>query len=410
MIALLLLALLIPQAGAAPDAPRFFKGNTHTHTLWSDGDAAPEVAAAWYREHGYQFLVLSDHNILSEDEKWFEVETIEQNARSRLTPERLRELRERFGAEQVEVREVDGRTEMRLKTLDELKARFERPGKFLFIQGEEVTDRYDPRSEGVRRLEVHINALNTSERIAPQGGDSPVEVLNRNVDAIVAHGAQAGRPVLAHINHPNFGWSLTWRDVAAVAADRFFEVYNGHKGTNSAGDAEHDSMDTLWDRALTLRLTELGLGVLYGVATDDSHNYHGPGQTSVPGRGFVMVRAAELTPDAVIGAMKRGEFYASTGVVVREFGFDEEGYRVTVAPRAGEHLKVRFVGTRLLANGAAGEVGATLQETVGAEAVYVPTGDLLYVRAVVLSDRPLGDPTFPGETERAWLQPVVLAR
>ena len=55
-------------AGDAPTEWQWFKGNTHTHTLWSDGDAAPEVAAAWYRDHGYDFLVLSDHNILSEGE------------------------------------------------------------------------------------------------------------------------------------------------------------------------------------------------------------------------------------------------------------------------------------------------------------------------------------------------------
>ena len=41
---------------------RFFKGNLHTHTTESDGDADPEWVANWYKEHGYDFLVLSDHN------------------------------------------------------------------------------------------------------------------------------------------------------------------------------------------------------------------------------------------------------------------------------------------------------------------------------------------------------------
>jgi len=50
---------------ASTDGPkRWFKGNTHTHSLWSDGDAAPEHIADWYKSHGYDFLVLSDHNIL----------------------------------------------------------------------------------------------------------------------------------------------------------------------------------------------------------------------------------------------------------------------------------------------------------------------------------------------------------
>lgn len=44
------------------DGMRWFKGNTHTHTTMSDGDSSPEEVARWYKSHGYQFLVLSDHN------------------------------------------------------------------------------------------------------------------------------------------------------------------------------------------------------------------------------------------------------------------------------------------------------------------------------------------------------------
>ncbi len=54
-----------PRAQAAAQL-RWYKGNTHTHTLNSDGDSTPDEVARWYREHGYQFLVLSDHNFLTE--------------------------------------------------------------------------------------------------------------------------------------------------------------------------------------------------------------------------------------------------------------------------------------------------------------------------------------------------------
>jgi hypothetical protein len=37
---------------------RWYKGNTHTHTLNSDGDTTPDEVAKWYREHAYRFLVL----------------------------------------------------------------------------------------------------------------------------------------------------------------------------------------------------------------------------------------------------------------------------------------------------------------------------------------------------------------
>lgn len=40
---------------------RWFKGNLHTHTTRSDGRKTPDQAIACYREHGYDFLALTDH-------------------------------------------------------------------------------------------------------------------------------------------------------------------------------------------------------------------------------------------------------------------------------------------------------------------------------------------------------------
>ena len=47
---------------------RWLKGNTHTHTTYSDGDSPPEVVVDWYAEHGYDFLFLTDHNALIPDD------------------------------------------------------------------------------------------------------------------------------------------------------------------------------------------------------------------------------------------------------------------------------------------------------------------------------------------------------
>ena len=54
----------------AGEGLRWWKGNTHTHTLWSDGDAAPEFVVNWYKEHGYDFLALTDHNIMATIDRW----------------------------------------------------------------------------------------------------------------------------------------------------------------------------------------------------------------------------------------------------------------------------------------------------------------------------------------------------
>src|SRR5688500_17510951 len=45
---------------------RWFKGNTHTHTLNSDGDSTPDEVVRWYREHGYHFVFLTDHNFITD--------------------------------------------------------------------------------------------------------------------------------------------------------------------------------------------------------------------------------------------------------------------------------------------------------------------------------------------------------
>ncbi|MFG0260539.1 MAG: PHP domain-containing protein, partial [Phycisphaerales bacterium JB041] len=54
----------------ADPEPRWFKGNLHTHTFWSDGNDFPEMVVEWYRDNDYNFLALSDHNTLSQGQRW----------------------------------------------------------------------------------------------------------------------------------------------------------------------------------------------------------------------------------------------------------------------------------------------------------------------------------------------------
>ena len=176
------------------------------------------------------------------------------------------ELRERFGEAWVVERSTNGIREMRLKTLGELRARFEETGKFIFIQGEEITDSFE-------KIPVHVNGVHLAELIPPQGGRSVRETMQRNVDAVIAQGRRLDRPTLAHINHPNYGWALGVEDIASVEGERFFEVNNGHSKVRNYGDDLHPGTEEMWDIALTLRLTELNLGLLYGLATDDAHQY-----------------------------------------------------------------------------------------------------------------------------------------
>lgn len=396
--ALLLIAVSVILSGcvgtSSTSDSRWFKGNTHTHTLWSDGDGAPELVADWYVQHGYDFLVLSDHNILSTGERWFNIDDT-----GRLHTEHVAALQQRFGNDAVVIRESNGRKQMRLATLSELRTRFERPGEFLFIQGEEITDSYE-------RTAVHVNGMNLEELINPRGGTSVADVMNRNVDAVHEQGKRLGRPTLAHINHPNYGWALSWQDVASVRNDRFFEVYNGHPTAHNAGGGGHDNAERLWDRALTLRLTELDLGLLYGLATDDGHNYHemDVGRSN-PGRGWIMVRSEQLSTNSLLEALRAGEFYASSGVSLSEVNSGLHRYSVDIDAQPGVGYTTRFVGTRMI-DGQPGPIGELLLETTDDPATYNLSGDELYVRATVTSTTEHPNPHAVGDMEMAWCQPV----
>ena len=65
--------------------------------------------------------------------------------------------------------------------------------------------------------------------------------------------------------------------------------------------------------------------------------------------------------------------------------------------------ETKFIGTRRSTPEITGEVFATVG---GDRAEYELTGDELYVRAVVTSSRPHANPSYKGQQEQAWIQPV----
>jgi hypothetical protein len=153
---------------------------------------------AWYREHGYQFLVLSDHNVLT--------------------------------------------------SVDALNALHGTDGRFLVIKGEEVTDKFGDRP-------VHINGLDVGEKVDPQKGSSLVDVLQRNVDAIRR---VRGVP---HINHPNFQWAFSTEALQQVRNTRLLEIFNGHPQVNNLGGGGVPGLEEVWDAILSSGTLMYGIAV-----------------------------------------------------------------------------------------------------------------------------------------------------
>lgn len=412
-----IVAILLFWACTAPAAeppPRWWKGNLHTHSLWSDGDDFPEMITGWYKERGYHFLAISDHNVLQEGQRWVSIGT---NQPRQLA---LRKYLQRFGTNWVETRANNGVLQARLKPLSEYQTLFQEAGKFLLIQSEEITDHFE-------KLPVHINATHLRDFIKPQGGNSVREVMQNNLDAVLDQSKKTGQPILPHLNHPNFEWGVTAEDLAAVKGERFFEVYNGHPGVRNPGDAEHASTDRMWDIAIALRLAGPEPEKLYGIAVDDSHSYHQFGvRFSNAGRGWIMVRSRFLTPEHLIAAMERGDFYASSGVTLEQVQASSTELKLKIVGQMGVQYQTEFIGTRRgfdvrsqPVKGPDGQelpvtrkysekIGEVLATVQGNAPAYKFTGDELYVRARVTSTRAKANPSREGEFEMAWTQPVYL--
>ena len=406
-----------------PNPPRrWWKGNIHTHSLWSDGNDFPEMIAEWYRTRGYNFLALSDHNVLSEGVRWKKHKDIITRGGPTFGPQVLQKYLDRFGPHWVETRGTPGMDdyEVRLKPLDEFRSLVEQRGQFIMMTGEEITD-------SANGLPVHMNATNLRNLIPPLGGSSVRAAMTANLRAAHEQARKIGREILVHLNHPNYGYAITADDLAAVLSEQFFEVYNGHPSVNHIGDDQHSGTERMWDVANTVRLSQAHAAPLMGLATDDSHDYHHPhGKQSQPGRGWIVVRARHLTPESIVRAVKQGEFYSSSGVQLRDIRFDDEdqSLQLQIEDEEGVSYSTQFVGTlagyntsNRLPKNTNGEsadgterqedaIGVVLLQVEGNNPTYRFSGKELYVRAVVTSSRSHSNPSFNGQFEQAWTQPV----
>jgi hypothetical protein len=146
------------------------------------------------------------------------------------------------------------------------------------------------------------------------------------------------------------------------------EIWNG-VSQNSSGPDDI----TVWDSVLsTGRL-------MYGVACDDSH------RESHQGKGWVMVYASSNHQDTLVEAIRRGDFYASTGIVIDTVSYSPE--KIYVKSSNGEIIK--FFG----------KDGNLLISFNGKEATYQIKGNELYVRAEVTNT----------SGKRGWIQPYFVS-
>ena len=419
-------AALQPSKGGS----RWYRGMLHMHTLWTDGRALPEQAVAAYKDAGYDFIALSDHNRLGVDrDRHVAVGTGKEKGWPPLCvhPDCFKKYMERFG-KTASVRKGEGAlTFVRLKTFAELKAMFEEKEKFLLLPGVELTT--DVKVKDVT-YSMHMNVIGIDDVIERAKRAKFVEYLpGRTISDAIRESRELsealakarGQSCICMVNHPQWlYYDVVAQDIIDNPELRYFEICSN--GSEWPVPDELDGEwynDHLWDAVLAYRATH-GQQLLYGFGCDDTHFYPGSGLENpyVFGDGYIMVRAEELSQKALFDAIRHGDFYASSELDLEDVSFDGKmrTLKVSVPATPGVSYKIRFITTK---RGAPldpvrhvdipatkehfnrsrkvpiydGRIGATAKLVEGKkgerlEASYTLAADDLYVRARVESDAP----------------------
>ena len=172
--------------GQSSSPLKWLKGNTHTHTLNSDGDSAPDEVVKWYRENGYNFLFITDHEYIT--------------------------------------------------NVSPLNHLFGKPETFIVISGQEVTDIFDKKP-------LHINGLGLTKVIMPSRLAGSVLTLQKNIDDVRNAGG------IPQLNHPNFGWALTAAEIKQLKGVKMMEIFNGNPLVNNSRVARL-RLRRFWDELL----------------------------------------------------------------------------------------------------------------------------------------------------------------
>ena len=319
---------LAHPADIAGEPEVWLKGVTHVHAKASgDSSEPPANVIAWYESHHYDFIVLTDHNRVSE---------------------------------------LDARS----NTRGQITLRDPQRGLIVF-SGIELTHNPIgclPQGDPSRNCRIHVNLIGPTARPgkrlewAERRSHARLDMYRAAVKAQTTLGG------IGQINHPQWLWGMT-PDLLVELSKRglhLMEVANAQFARWNAGDANHLSTDALWDAALMQGAT------VWGTASDDAHHYEGHGQWP-PGGGWVVVRARR-EPHAILDALANGRFYASNGVVLDHAEVDGNELRVEVDPGAPGHYTIDFIENGRRISSITGKVARRPIPTAG------------YLRAVVTRD------------------------
>ncbi len=297
----------------------WYKGNLHSHTTNSDGYLKPEEVVTLYKNHGYDFLCLSEHD-------------------------QYTDYRETFNNK-----------------------------NFIILPGLEASA-YLLEKEGSRNcLKVHhihgilgnwemqVNASTSlfshKEKIAPS---IYYETWNGGAVAQELADYLKNRGCITTYNHPI--WSRVKEEEFSNTKGIFgLEIFN----YNTVNECAAGYDVTYWDNMLREGKR------IHGFASDDNHNN---GLFDDMFGGYVMVNAESLTHENIINSLIKGNYYSSMGPCIHTFEIRDGKVFVTCDPVERINFMVgNYVG---LGTTVLNQIG----ENSICTASYPLTGNETYVR------------------------------
>ena len=267
---------------------QWYKGNLHCHTTDSDGCLSPAQAVELFRSHGYHFLCLSDHDIYSD-------------------------YRSRFNRED-----------------------------FILLPGIEASAVLVEADGKLRKKVHHMHGILGTAEMQAQASQ-PLFHHKEELPAFRHYGTWDGakvaqqladllssRGMLVTYNHPV--WSrVEEAEFLSTKGLWALEIYN--YGTVNESYTGYDELH--WDSFLRKDRR------LFAFAADDNHN---EGVFPDTFGGYIMVKSPELSHEAIVQNMLCGNFYASSGPQIFDWGIREGVAYVDCSPVcridfiAGNHI------------------------------------------------------------------------
>lgn len=302
-----------------PERGNWYKGNLHCHSTNSDGALSPEEVAGLYREHGYQFLAISDHDVYSD-------------YREQLDSDNFIIL------PAIEASAVLYKDESKIERL-----------RVHHIHGILGTEQMQKNAE--QGLFSHLESYPPRLFFGSWDGATVAQELQ---DDLKRHGC------ITTYNHPV--WSRVREDeFIDIQGCTALEIYNYGTVNESA-----TGLDTLhWDVML-----RKGKKIL-AFASDDNHN---DGIVEDSFGGYIVVKAEKLDQESIVQAIIDGNYYSSSGPEIYDWGIRDNTVYVTCSPVN----RVDFIAGNYI--NAGGSVVSRTRDDCITEAEFPLRGNEAYLR------------------------------